>query len=61
MRRLLFLVYDGFELLDLAGSSSVMGIANRVYGIDLYEVMVVSVNGGGITSNSGSSMSPELS
>lgn len=51
-RRVVFFVYDGFELLDLAGPASVFGGADHeVRGA--YDVVVVSVTGGPIVSGVG--------
>ena len=41
-RRILFLIYEGFELLDMAGPVSVFTAANTLSGRALYEVEAVS-------------------
>lgn len=41
-RRILFLVYDGFELLDMAGPATVFTTANALAGRTLYDVATVS-------------------
>ena len=41
-RRILFLIYEGFELLDMAGPASVFTAANTLSGRALYEVEAVS-------------------
>lgn len=46
-------VYDGFELLDMAGPASVFNMADKVCGGGAYSITLVSTQGGGITANSG--------
>lgn len=41
-RRILFLVYDGFELLDMAGPATVFTTANALSGRSLYDVTTIS-------------------
>lgn len=41
-RRILFLIYEGFEVLDMAGPASVFTAANTLSGRQLYEVEAVS-------------------
>ena len=53
MRRIQFLLYDGFELLDLSGPASVFSAVNRLAASDLYECCPLSISGGPITSNAG--------
>ena len=48
-----FLAFDGFELLDVTGPSSVFAAANRLLGRQAYDVRVVSPHGGVVASNSG--------
>src|SRR5262245_53117834 len=48
-----FLVYDGFQLLDLTGPASVFASANYILKRDAYEVSVASPKGGLVGSNSG--------
>jgi len=49
-RRVLCFVYDGFEILDLSGPSSVFACASAMAGDPLYAVEVVSIRGGDVTS-----------
>ncbi len=51
--RILILVYDGFELLDLAGPASVFNGANLVTQQSVYRVVPVSQLGGSVRSMSG--------
>lgn len=57
MHRIAFVVYPGFELLDMAGPAAVFDGANHVLtqnGKDpFYSVDIVSSNGGPVTSSSG--------
>ncbi|MEO1249306.1 MAG: helix-turn-helix domain-containing protein [Pseudomonadota bacterium] len=53
-------VYDGFELLDMAGPASVFNMADKVCGADGYRITLVSVRGGGITANSGVTVETKL-
>jgi len=48
-----FLVYEGFEILDLSGPASVFNSANHQSGITLYQIHTVSMSGGQIGSSSG--------
>lgn len=43
--RIIFAVYDGFELLDVTGPSTVFEVAGRLAGRDLYQSIMVSSNG----------------
>jgi len=52
-RRIVFIVYDGFELLDMSGPASVFSAANAVSGTDAYRTELVSIDGGAIRSNTG--------
>lgn len=52
-RRILFFVYDGFEILDLSGPSSVFACASGIAGAPLYAVEVVSISGREVTSAAG--------
>lgn len=52
-RRILFVVYDGFELLDLGSPSGVFSSANAVAEKTLYEVLTVSDGGGPVASSTG--------
>jgi len=55
-RRILFLVYDGFELLDMSGPMSVFSTANAMAGQGVYEIEVVSTEGGAVRSVSGANI-----
>ena len=52
-RRIYFVVYPGFEILDLSGPSSVFSAANMITGRTIYQVEVVSADGGPITCAAG--------
>jgi transcriptional regulator GlxA family with amidase domain len=52
-RRAIFLVYEGFELLDLAGPSAVMIAANSIACPGRYDVVTVSAQGGAVISSAG--------
>lgn len=52
-RRMLFVLYPGFELLDLAGPTSVFAGANEEQGSNFYEIHCVSKHGGSVTSAAG--------
>lgn len=52
-QRIVLLVYDGFELLDLSGPSSVFNAANSVGGEPYYEILTVSTDGGLVTASCG--------
>lgn len=60
MQGIVFVVYPGFELLDLAGPTSVFNGANRALSLRsrpaFYEITVVSAAGGPVTSSSGITM-----
>lgn len=49
-RRILFIIYDNFELLDLSGPSSVFNSANSLLQQKAYDVRVLSSTGGLIQS-----------
>ncbi|SDG61196.1 GlxA family transcriptional regulator [Bosea robiniae] len=57
MHRVAFVVYPGFELLDMSGPVSVFTSANRALGLSekpaFYAIDLVSVSGGPVTSSSG--------
>lgn len=57
MHRIVFIVYPGFELLDLSGPASVFNGANRALREagkqEFYKFMPASAEGGGIESSSG--------
>jgi transcriptional regulator GlxA family with amidase domain len=46
-------VYDGFEILDMAGPVAVFGNANTVVQREAYAVSVASISGGLVTSSAG--------
>lgn len=52
-RRILFLLYDGFEMLDLGSPAGVFASANSIAGQPLYQVVCVSEAGGPIASGLG--------
>lgn len=52
-RRVAFLVYDGFEILDMAGPAGVFANANAALGTVAYDVSTVSVEGGLVRSSGG--------
>ena len=45
-RRVLYLIYPGFEILDMAGPASVFAAANMETGKEIYKNEVISINGG---------------
>lgn len=47
------LIYEGFELLDMAGPVSVFSTANRLSSRPLYDIKIISANGGLVTSSCG--------
>ncbi|MBW9267734.1 MAG: DJ-1/PfpI family protein [Candidatus Thiodiazotropha sp. (ex. Lucinisca nassula)] len=58
-RRIIFIVYHGIELLDVAGPAAVFSAANAISGGSLYSIKVVSPVSGSVLSNSGLSLSSE--
>ena len=52
-RRVLCFVYDGFEILDLSGPSSVFACASGIAREALYTVEAVSIGGGDVASAAG--------
>lgn len=48
-----FLLYDGFELLDMAGPASVFAAANRAAGQSAYNCIYLSLEGGTVTTSAG--------
>jgi transcriptional regulator GlxA family with amidase domain len=56
LRRIIFLAYDGFELLDLSGPAAVFSHANFFTEHEAYRVIVASLEGGLICSQSGLSV-----
>ncbi len=53
MQRILLLVYDGFETLELSGASSVFANANTQKRESVYEIKVISSKGAGVRSSAG--------
>lgn len=51
--RLHVLAYDGCQLLDVTGPAAVFGAANDAAGRQVYDLQIVSPDGGAVTSNSG--------
>lgn len=58
-RRIIFLTYDGAELLDLTGPSAVFSTANRISGKALYEIVVASAHKGGVVHSCGITLATE--
>ncbi len=52
-RHILFLVYDGLHLLDMAGPAAAFAMANRLADADLYDVRSISPLGGAVTCEGG--------
>ena len=51
--RLFLLAYEGCQLLDVSGPASVFGAANEASGCKVYDLRIVSPDGGPILSNCG--------
>lgn len=51
--RLFILAYEGCQLLDVTGPGAVFGAANEAAGRKVYDLRIVSPDGGPVTSNSG--------
>jgi transcriptional regulator GlxA family with amidase domain len=51
--RLFILAYEGCQLLDATGPAAVFGAANDAAGRKVYDLRIVSPDGGAVTSNSG--------
>jgi len=51
--RLFLLAYEGCQLLDVSGPASVFGAANEASGRKVYDLRIVSPDGGSILSNCG--------
>jgi transcriptional regulator GlxA family with amidase domain len=51
--RVVLVVFDGFQLLDLAGPAGVFDAANQVLGRDVYTLAPISVDGGTIRAGNG--------
>ncbi len=52
-RRVIFLVYNGFELLDLSGPAAVFSTANALAREAFYEVVIASPSGGNVACSLG--------
>lgn len=52
-KRIILFIYDGFELLDLAGPSSVFNAVNLTSNQSSYDLMVASASGGPIETSGG--------
>jgi len=57
-RRVAFLIFDGFQLLDAAGPISAFEIAGR-YAPGAYELRVIALRAGAVTSSAGVSMTAQ--
>src|SRR5690242_9462045 len=53
IRNIALLAYDGFQLLDVTGPATVFAGASRMLSRAAYEVIVVSPQGGNVSSDSG--------
>jgi transcriptional regulator GlxA family with amidase domain len=51
--RLTLLAYDGCQLLDVTGPAAVFGAANDVMGRKVYDLQIVSPDGGAVAANCG--------
>ena len=51
--RLFIVAYEGCQLLDVSGPAAVFGAANEASGRKVYDVRIVSPDGGATTSNCG--------
>jgi transcriptional regulator GlxA family with amidase domain len=51
--RFFILAYEGCQLLDVTGPAAVFGAANDAAGRTVYDLRIVSPDGGAVTSNSG--------
>lgn len=64
MHRVIFIIYPGFELLDVSGPASVFNSANRALGQQgkpaFYTVTLVSAEGGTVESSSGITVDTRL-
>jgi transcriptional regulator GlxA family with amidase domain len=58
-RRIVFIVYQGIELLDVAGPSAVFSAANAISGESLYSIKAISPVAGSVLSESGLSLFTE--
>jgi transcriptional regulator GlxA family with amidase domain len=55
-RRIVFIIYAGFEMIDLSGPAAVFTTANRMARARLYQVKVISPDGGPILCSDGVSL-----
>jgi len=53
LHRIALLAYDGCQLLDVTGPAAVFGAANEASGRPVYDLRIVSPDGGVVVSNSG--------
>lgn len=53
LRRIVFVIYEGFELLDLAGPMSVFTKADELAGGGRYQIVTVSPEGGAVSCSAG--------
>ena len=51
--KLVILAYEGCQLLDVSGPAAVFGAANESAGREVYDLSIVSPDGGLVTTNSG--------
>ena len=51
--RVFILAYGGCQLLDVTGPAAVFGAANEASGRPIYDLRIVSPDGGAVVSNSG--------
>ncbi len=59
MRRIYFVIYPGFELLDLSGPLAVFSAANELAGGQLYQINTLASKAGPVTSTAGISVLAE--
>ena len=59
VRRIVFLAYEDFELLDVSGPMAVFAAANKLSGQILYQLKTVSPHGGQVASTSGLAVSTD--
>lgn len=53
MRTIVFIAFDGFQILDVTGPASVFAEASEIAGTCHYEIVVASLSGGVVASGSG--------
>src|SRR5258707_2562872 len=51
--RVFILAYEGCQLLDVSGPAAVFGAANEASGRSVYDLRIVSPDGGAVASNAG--------